>query len=55
MDLFAFGYFAVICGALAVSTPLLETGFRRLLLGLTTGVISAVALPFIRDMLMGSV
>jgi hypothetical protein len=49
MDLFIFGYYAVVCGTLAYSAPLLETSFRRVLLGLTTGVIAAVALPYVRD------
>lgn len=54
MDLFVFGYYGVICGLLAYSAPLLETGFRRLLLGLCTGLIAAVALPFVREMIVGS-
>ena len=52
MDIFTFSYYALICGLLAYSAPLLETGFRRLLLGLTTGVIAATALPFFRDLLL---
>jgi hypothetical protein len=48
LDLFAYGYYALICGFLALGVPLLETAFRRVLFGLTTGAIAAAALPFIR-------
>ncbi len=48
MDLFAIGYFAIVCGFLAISAPKLENGFRRLLFGLTLGVIATTALPFLR-------
>ncbi|MFT4715307.1 MAG: hypothetical protein ACI861_000055 [Paracoccaceae bacterium] len=54
MDLFIFAYYGAICGVLAYSAPLLETSLRRLLLGLTTGLIAATAMPYVRDMLTGS-
>ncbi|NOX72337.1 MAG: hypothetical protein GXP03_01490 [Alphaproteobacteria bacterium] len=50
MDLFEFGYFALICALLAYGAPMLETSLHRILLGLTTGVIAAVALPFVRNL-----
>jgi hypothetical protein len=50
MDLFEFGYFAIIGATLAYGAPMLETSFRRILLGLTTGIIAAVALPYVREL-----
>lgn len=48
MDIFAIAYFALISAFIGWGAPLLETGFRRILFGLTAGVIAAVALPFVR-------
>lgn len=53
MDLFVLAYYGAICGVLAYTSPLLETAFRRLLLGLTTGLIAATAMPFVRDLILG--
>jgi hypothetical protein len=53
MDFFFLTYYGAICGVLALGAPLLETAFRRLLLGLTTGLIAATAMPFVRDMFVG--
>ena len=44
MDIFALAYYALICALVGWGAPLLETGFRRILFGLTTGAIAAVAL-----------
>lgn len=54
MDLFILAYYGAICGVLAFGAPLLETAFRRMLLGLTTGLIAATAMPYVRDIFMGS-
>jgi len=48
MDLFAISYFGVICALLAWGAPLLETSFRRILFGLSTGLLAAALLPFVR-------
>jgi len=50
MDLFALGYFAVICALLALGSPLLAGRLQRLLFGLTTGLIAVTALPFLRSL-----
>jgi hypothetical protein len=49
MDLFTLGYYGLICGALAYGAPLVDSSFRRLLFGLTTGLIAATLLPFVRS------
>lgn len=53
MDLFTLGYYGAVCGFLAAGAPLLEGRLKRLLFGLTTGLIAATALPFLRDLMMG--
>ncbi len=41
-------YYGAICVVLAWGAPLLETAFRRVLLGLSTGILAAALLPFVR-------
>jgi len=45
------GYYGAVCAVLAWTTPLLDKGFHRFLLGLCTGLIAATALPFVRQYL----
>jgi len=49
MDLFAIGYFALACGFVAINAAKLNSGFHRLLFGLTFGIIAATAMPFLRS------
>ena len=48
MDLFAFAYYGLICLFIAWSAPLQESSFRRILFGLTSGLIAVTAEPFVR-------
>ena len=50
MDPVSLAYYALICGALAVVAPALNTIFKRLALGIAIGLIAAASLPALRGL-----
>ncbi len=53
MDLFALGFYGIICGLLSVFAPQLGTFYIRFGIGAAIGVVSAFVLPILKGVIGG--
>ncbi|EBA05067.1 hypothetical protein RB2150_13296 [Rhodobacteraceae bacterium HTCC2150] len=53
MDIFTLSFYAAICGVLSLIAPGLGRAPNRLFFGMIVGVLAAVSLPTVRNILLG--